>query len=76
MITESFYNEAFLVSEMGIERLLDVYEFPAEYFNRRAMMIISAKLLNWKPIEKKSDEGSVQVCRIWRGRMQAHLFHH
>ena len=69
-LTESFYNEAFLISEMGVERLLDVYELPAEYFNRRAMMIISAKLLNWKPTEKKPDEGNVQVCRIWRGRLQ------
>ena len=69
-LTESFYNEAFLISEIGVERLLDVYELPAEYFNKRAMMIISARLLNWKLTDKKSDAGSVQVCRIWRGRLQ------
>ena len=69
-LTECFYNETFFISEIGVERLLDVYELPAEYFNRRAMLIISAKLLNWKLTDKKSDEGSVQVCRIWRRRLQ------
>ena len=69
-LTESFYNEAYLISEIGVERLLDVYELPAEYFDRRDMLIISAKLQNWKLTGTKPDEANVQVCRIWRERLR------
>ena len=68
-LTDGFYNEAYLISEAGVERLLEVYELPAEYFDRRAMLIISAKLSNWKLTDKNADVENVQVYRIWRGRL-------
>lgn len=68
-LTENFYDEAYLISEIGVERLLEVYELPAGYFDRRAMLVISAKLLNWKPTDNKPDEENVQICRIWHRRL-------
>ena len=68
-LTDGFYNEAYLISEAGVERLLEAYELPAEYFDRRAMLIISAKLSNWKLTDKNADVENVQVYRIWRGRL-------
>lgn len=68
-LTESFYNEAYLLAELGVDHLLSAYELPLERFNTRDRLVISAKLYNWSPTDNKADESNEQVCRIWKRRI-------
>ena len=67
-LTDAFYNETYLLSGISVERLLDVYELPAGYFNTRAKLIIGAKLSHWQKTDGMADSTNKQVLRIWHGR--------
>ena len=69
-LSESFYNEAYLIADVGIDALLKTYELPPEMFNSKDRLYISAKLYNWSPTEKSMDELDSQVLRIWRARIR------
>jgi len=69
-LSESFYNESYLIADVGVEKLLITYELPAEMFDTRERLVISAKLYNWNPTEKHADELNSQVLRIWRARIR------
>ena len=69
-LSESFYNEAYLIADVGIDVLLKTYELPTEMFSSNDRLYISAKLYNWSPTEKSMDELNKQVIRIWRARIR------
>ena len=69
-LTESFYNETYLLAGIGIDRILGVYELPAEQFDERRKLAISAKLFNWSPSDNRADESDEMVHRIQCERLQ------
>ncbi len=68
-LMDSFYNEAYFLAEVGMEKLLELYELPREFFDERSIMVIQSKLLRWQPSEIISDDISIQQLRIWHGRV-------
>lgn len=68
-LEDSFYNEAYLIADVGFEQLAEVYELPMELFDSRNRMVIGAKLFHWKSTAGQTDGENEQVCRIWRKRL-------
>ena len=69
MLSDRFYDEAYLLADVDIERLLKAYELPAAHFEMKRRMAIHAKLLHWDGAGCVMEKGSPQQIRIWRGRI-------
>ena len=69
-LSECFYNEAYLIADVGVDALLKMYELPSEMFNSKDRLCISAKLYNWSLTEKSMDELNSRVLRIWQARIR------
>ena len=70
ILAESFYNESYLIADVGIDRLIRAYELPAGWFSNRDRLLISAKLHNWNPTDVAADDTDKQVCRIQKERIR------
>ena len=69
MLSDRFYDEAYLLIGMDIERILKAFELPIAHFETKRRMAIHAKLLHWKGSGCVIEAGSPQQIRIWQGRI-------
>ena len=69
MLSDRFYDEAYLLAETDIEKLLKTFELPAAQFDTKKRTAIHAKMLHWKGGSCVMEAGSPQQIRIWRGRI-------
>ena len=72
-LKESFYREAHLLLPLGIERILQVFEFDVKWFNRPEITMIGAQLTSANPTQdsKNSIVETEQTLRIWKNREEA-----
>lgn len=69
VLKDSFYNESYILADVGLEKLFEVYELPADFFNSHARMVISAKLFHWKATDSTVNVTDDRVLRIWQSRL-------
>ena len=69
LLTDCFYNEAYLIADKGVGKILEVYELPAEAFKEQQRLRIGAKLSNWRPTGNVIEGAGGQLVRIWYRRM-------
>ncbi|MCQ2510979.1 MAG: IS3 family transposase [Lachnospiraceae bacterium] len=71
LMQEAFYNEAYLLYPMGIDKILNIYEIDPEKISERSKASIGTKLYHWKVTDAVMREDTMQYCRIQKARMQA-----
>lgn len=69
LLMDCFYNEACLLADRGVGKLLEVYELPVEAFKERQILGIGAKLSRWQPTGNVMEGASALLVRIWHRRM-------
>ena len=65
----AFYNEAYLLFPLGLERILSVFEVPSDQIPERSKMMISSKLYSWNRGDERLPEESEQVRRIRKEKL-------
>lgn len=69
LLSDSFYDEAYLLAETDVERLLAIYELPADCFGTKERTAIQMKLCRWEGKGSVMETGSPQKLRIWKARI-------
>ncbi len=67
-LNDAFYNETYLLTSLGVDKLFEAYEFEGVWFDRRNRIIIQSKLARWEPSEMMDVPWTEQVRRIQRNR--------
>ena len=67
-LTDSFYNETYLIAELGLSRLLEAYEIPEYELTDSEKLKIAAKLSWWQPTQSVQKGINTQLIRIGHAR--------
>ena len=71
---DAFYNEAYLLGDLGIERILSVFEIPEDLVTERSKAMIRTKLRYWERNDRiiSGKEGAgLMILRIERNRIRS-----
>lgn len=71
LMQEAFYNEAYLLYPIGIDKLLRIYEIDPGKVPERSKVSIGTKLYHWKATDTIIRYDTIQYHRIQKARMQA-----
>lgn len=66
VLSDAFYNEAFMMFSLGIDRLFKIYELNANLFSERAKIAISSRLYHWT----RNDNDCMNTCNDQLVRIQ------
>ncbi len=71
ILKEVFYNEAYLLYNSGMEKIMQVFEIPEEWVKGNERGAVASKLARWIPTSDVIEEETDQVIRIWQNREKA-----
>lgn len=72
VMKENFFNEAYLLFSLGLEKLFEIYEIDTAMISERSKTAVGSKLYHWTPVVcEDMDFSSEQVRRIWVARINA-----
>ena len=63
-LRDSFYNEAAVLEEVPVPKVLELYELDPEILGKRCVSEIYMKLLTWKRTDERQEVWDEQVLRI------------
>ena len=67
-LSDAFYNEAYLLTSIEMDKLFEAYELDPGWFTGRNRIVIQSKLARWEPLELTGVPWSEQILRIQRNR--------
>ena len=68
LLSDAFYNEAYLLTSIEMDKLFKAYELDPGWFTGRNRIVIQSKLARWEPVELTGAPWSEQILRIQRNR--------
>lgn len=68
-LKNAFYNEAYLLYPLGLEKILRIFELPSDQIPERSKVMISSKLHSWSRGDEQLSEDSEQIRRIRRSKV-------
>ena len=68
LLSDAFYNEAYLLTSIEMDKLFKAYELDPGWFTGRNRIVIQSKLARWEPLELTGVPWSEQILRIQRNR--------
>lgn len=72
VMKENFFNEAYLLFPLGLEKLFEIYEINTTMISERSKTAVGSKLYHWNPVVcEDMDFSNEQVRRIWTARVNA-----
>ena len=63
-LRDSFYNEAAVLEEVPVPKVLELYELDPEILGKRCVSEIHRRLLTWKRTDERQEQWNEQVLRI------------
>ena len=72
-LKDAFYNETIYISALGIEKILEIYDFKPYWFSVNNMISISARLQRWIPDDNDNAVTmyDTRIADIWRRKIEA-----
>ena len=68
LLSDAFYNEAYLLTSIEMDKLFTAYELDPGWFTGRNRIVIQSRLARWEAIETTEVPWSEQILRIQRNR--------
>lgn len=69
--TESFYNEAFLIRDLGLDKVLEVFEIQPDWIGETSRIQIKSRLCRWAFRRQEAENKEGQALQIYWNREKA-----